>query len=93
MQIFALVLMLIRGDLSTKVLVDFADRFPVPVAGTALGIFVFRCVDDALFPGELSSASCWFRDCCWYCSYAGRASSYNGSHSSTARSSAVAVIP
>jgi len=49
MQIFALVLMLIRGDLSTKVLVDFAVGIPALVAGTALGIFVFRCVDDALF--------------------------------------------
>lgn len=49
MQIFALVLMLIRRDLSTKVLVDFAVCIPALLAGTALGIFVFRCVDDALF--------------------------------------------
>ncbi|MCC8955719.1 hypothetical protein H8B02_20470 [Bradyrhizobium sp. Pear77] len=49
MQVFALGLMLIRGDLSTKVLVDFAISIPALLAGTALGLFVFRCVDDALF--------------------------------------------
>jgi uncharacterized membrane protein YfcA len=49
MQIFALVLMLIQGDLSTKVLTDFAISIPALLAGTALGIFIFRCVGDALF--------------------------------------------
>jgi uncharacterized membrane protein YfcA len=49
MQIFALALMLIQRDLSTKVLVDFGVSIPALVAGTALGIFAFRCVNDALF--------------------------------------------
>jgi uncharacterized protein len=49
MQIFALVLMLIQKDLSTKVLIDFAVSIPALLAGTALGIVAFRYVDDALF--------------------------------------------
>jgi uncharacterized membrane protein YfcA len=49
MQIFALVLMLVQKDLSTKVLIDFAASIPALLAGTALGIMAFRSVDDALF--------------------------------------------
>lgn len=49
MQIFALVLMLIQKDLSTKVLIDFVVSIPALLAGTALGIVAFRYVDDALF--------------------------------------------
>jgi uncharacterized membrane protein YfcA len=49
MQIFALALMVIERDLSTKVLVDFAVSIPALLAGTSLGIFAFRCVNDALF--------------------------------------------
>jgi uncharacterized protein len=49
MQIFALAVMLIQKDLSTKVLVDFALSVPALLAGTALGIFAFHCINDALF--------------------------------------------
>jgi hypothetical protein len=49
MQIFALVLMLLQNDLSSKVLVDFVASIPALLAGAALGIFAFRCVDEASF--------------------------------------------
>jgi len=49
MQSFALVLMLLQRDLSAKVLVDFAASIPALLAGAALGIFAFRCVDELLF--------------------------------------------
>ena len=49
MQIFALALLLIQRDLSTKVLFDFAVSVPALVAGTGLGIVAFRGVNDALF--------------------------------------------
>jgi uncharacterized protein len=49
MQIFALGLLLMQNDLSTKVLVDFAASVPALVAGSSLGIMAFRYVDDALF--------------------------------------------
>ena len=49
MQLFALALMLMRGDLSTKVLLDLALSIPALLAGSALGIVAFRYVDDATF--------------------------------------------
>ena len=49
MQIFALVLMLLQNDLSSKVLVDFVASIPALLAGAALGIFAFRCVNEASF--------------------------------------------
>jgi uncharacterized protein len=49
MQIFALALMLLQNDLSSKVLVDFVASIPALLAGAALGIFAFRCVDEASF--------------------------------------------
>jgi uncharacterized protein len=49
MQIFALVLMLLHNDLSSKVLVEFVASIPALLAGAALGIFAFRCVNEASF--------------------------------------------
>ena len=49
MQIFALVLMLLQNDLSSKVLVDFVASIPALLAGAALGIFAFRRVNEASF--------------------------------------------
>ena len=49
MQIFALVLMLLQNDLSSKVLVEFVASIPALLAGAALGIFAFRCVNEASF--------------------------------------------
>ncbi len=49
MQLFALALMLMRGDLSSKVLLDLALSVPALLAGSALGIVAFRHVNDATF--------------------------------------------
>jgi uncharacterized membrane protein YfcA len=49
MQIFALILMLSRHDLSSKVLVDFALSIPALFAGSALGILAFRNVNESTF--------------------------------------------
>lgn len=49
MQLFALALMLMRGDLSSKVLVDLALSIPALLAGSALGIVAFRHVKEATF--------------------------------------------
>jgi len=49
MQIFALVLMLIRHDLSSDVLLDLVLSIPALLAGSALGIFAFRSVNEAAF--------------------------------------------
>ncbi len=49
MQLFALALMLMRGDLSSKVLVDLALSVPALLLGSALGIVAFRHVNDASF--------------------------------------------
>jgi uncharacterized membrane protein YfcA len=49
MQIFALVLMLLQNDLSSKVLVEFVASIPALLAGAALGIFAFRRVNEASF--------------------------------------------
>jgi hypothetical protein len=47
MQVFAL--MLLRRDLSSKVVVDLLLSIPALLAGTALGIVAFRHVNDATF--------------------------------------------
>jgi len=49
MQIFALVLLLVRHDLSSKVFIDLALSVPALLAGSALGIFAFRSVDEQTF--------------------------------------------
>ncbi|HET7889391.1 MAG TPA: sulfite exporter TauE/SafE family protein [Bradyrhizobium sp.] len=49
MQLFALALMLMRGDLSSKVLLDLALSTPALLAGSVLGIIAFRHVNDAMF--------------------------------------------
>ena len=49
MQLFALALMLMRHDLSSKVLVDLVLSIPALLAGSALGIFAFRNVNEATF--------------------------------------------
>src|SRR3974390_1676868 len=49
MQVFALALMLIRNALSSKVFFDLALSIPALLAGTALGIFAFRYVNDSTF--------------------------------------------
>jgi uncharacterized protein len=48
-QVFALSLMLSRHDLSFKVLLDFAISLPALVAGTVLGILMFRSVNEMTF--------------------------------------------
>jgi uncharacterized protein len=49
MQVFSLLLMLSRHQLSFSVLNDFAWSLPALVVGVALGIFAFRKVQDATF--------------------------------------------
>jgi uncharacterized membrane protein YfcA len=49
MQIFALGLLMVRHDLSSKVLVDLALSIPALFAGSALGIFAFRNVNEQTF--------------------------------------------
>jgi uncharacterized protein len=49
MQIFALALMLSRNDLSAKVFIDFAISLPALVAGSLLGILMFRNVNEITF--------------------------------------------
>jgi uncharacterized protein len=49
MQIFALALLLIHHDLSSKVLIDLALSVPALLAGSALGIFAFRSVNEQTF--------------------------------------------
>jgi uncharacterized membrane protein YfcA len=49
MQIFALVLMLLQNDLSSKVLAEFVASIPALLAGAALGMFAFRRVNEASF--------------------------------------------
>jgi uncharacterized protein len=49
MQIFALALLVIHQDLSSKVLVDLAMSIPALLAGSALGIFAFRKVNEQTF--------------------------------------------
>jgi uncharacterized protein len=48
-QIFALAVLLARNDLSSKVFVDLALSVPALLAGSALGIFAFRYVNDSSF--------------------------------------------
>lgn len=49
MQVFALGMMLLRRDLTSKVAIDLALSLPALLAGTALGLFAFRRVNDAVF--------------------------------------------
>ena len=49
MQIFALGLLLVRHDLSSKVLIDLALSIPALLADSALGIFAFRRVNEQSF--------------------------------------------
>ena len=49
MQVFALSLMLLRQDLSSRILPDLALSVPALVAGSALGILAFRNVQEATF--------------------------------------------
>ncbi len=49
MQIFALILMLARRDLSSRVLVDLALSMPALLAGSLLGILAFRNVNELVF--------------------------------------------
>jgi uncharacterized membrane protein YfcA len=49
MQIFALALMLSRNDVSSKVVLDFAISLPALIAGTLLGILLFRNVNEVTF--------------------------------------------
>lgn len=49
MQIVALALMLSHHDLSSNVLIDFAISLPALVAGTGLGILMFRNINEVTF--------------------------------------------
>ena len=49
MQIFALLLMLIRHDLSSEVVLDVVWSIPALLAGSVLGIFAFRRVNEKTF--------------------------------------------
>jgi uncharacterized protein len=49
MQLFALALMLMHGDLSSRVLFNLVLSIPALFAGSALGIVAFRHVNDATF--------------------------------------------
>jgi uncharacterized membrane protein YfcA len=49
MQIFALVLLLERHGLSSKVVIDLAISLPALFAGSALGILAFRNINEVGF--------------------------------------------
>ena len=49
MQVFALVLMVSRHSLSSKLVVDFVVGLPALIGGTALGVFMFRSVNELAF--------------------------------------------
>lgn len=49
MQIFALAMMLLRHELSSNVLIELGLSVPALLAGTALGIFAFRSVNELMF--------------------------------------------
>lgn len=49
MQIFALVIMIARNDLSPKVVVDLALSLPALMVGSVLGIIAFRNVNEVTF--------------------------------------------
>jgi uncharacterized membrane protein YfcA len=49
MQISALVLMLSRNELPSKILIDLAISLPPLVAGTLLGVLMFRRINEATF--------------------------------------------
>jgi uncharacterized membrane protein YfcA len=49
MQVFALALLLSRNSLQSKVMMDFVISVPALAAGTALGILMFRSVNELVF--------------------------------------------
>ena len=49
MQLFALGVLLMRHDLSSKLFYDLLVSIPALVAGSVLGIIAFRYVNDATF--------------------------------------------
>jgi uncharacterized membrane protein YfcA len=49
MQISALVLMLSRNELPSKILIDLAISLPSLAAGTMLGVLMFRKINEAAF--------------------------------------------
>jgi uncharacterized protein len=49
MQLFALALMLSRHSISGETLLSLTLSLPALVAGAALGVVMFRRIDDALF--------------------------------------------
>jgi uncharacterized membrane protein YfcA len=49
MQVFALALLLSRNNLQSKVMMDFVISVPALAAGTALGILMFRSVNEQVF--------------------------------------------
>ena len=49
MQVFALALLLSRHTLHSKVMLDFVISLPALAAGTALGVVMFRSVNEAIF--------------------------------------------
>ena len=49
MQVFALVIMLARNDLSSKVFIDLALSIPALLAGSVLGILAFRNANESTF--------------------------------------------
>ncbi len=49
MQIVALVMMLARHDLSSKVLIELGASIPALLAGSALGILAFRSINELMF--------------------------------------------
>jgi uncharacterized membrane protein YfcA len=49
MQLFALTLMLSRHDVSSAALRSLTLNLPALAAGAAIGVMMFRRIDDALF--------------------------------------------
>jgi uncharacterized membrane protein YfcA len=49
MQLFALTLMLSRHSVSSKALLSLTFNLPALAAGAALGVVMFRRIDDAVF--------------------------------------------
>ena len=49
MQLFALALMVSRNTISSDAFVSLAVNLPALVAGAALGIVLFRRINDAVF--------------------------------------------
>ncbi len=49
MQLFALAMMLVRHDLSSRVLLELGLSIPALLAGSVLGIYAFRSVNEVTF--------------------------------------------